>query len=79
MKSKLGYLLRGLVHKLSTTGNTTSTSMLNLLIQHKDVEYKLDQFWERESMGVKPADEDKNTETKDFYKEYEDKSVIIYS
>ena len=49
--------------------------MLNVLIQQKDEEYKLDRFLELESMVVKPVDEAKNMGTKCFYEKYEDKSI----
>jgi hypothetical protein len=36
----------------NSTGYTTSASMLNILIQHKNEEYDLEHFWKLESMGV---------------------------
>ena len=74
VKSKMEYLLSGQARTSFATGKTTST-MLNVLIQHKDRENKLDRFWELEWMVVQSCDEIKNTETKDFYEEYENKSI----
>jgi hypothetical protein len=42
VQSRLGYLLSGPMS--NSTGNTTSASMLNILIQHKNAEYDLERF-----------------------------------
>jgi hypothetical protein len=50
VQSRLGYLLSRPMS--NSTGYTTSASMLNILIQHKNEEYDLERFWKLESMGV---------------------------
>jgi hypothetical protein len=50
VQSRLGYFLSGPMS--NSTGYTTSASMLNILIQHKNAEYDLERFWKLESMGV---------------------------
>jgi hypothetical protein len=71
VQSRLGYLLSGPMS--NSTGYTTSASMLNILIQHKNEEYDLERFWKLESMGV-TTDEYTNINN-DFSETYETTSI----
>jgi hypothetical protein len=71
VQSRLGYLLFGPMS--NSTGYTTSASMLNILIQHKNEEYDLERFWKSESMGV-TTDEYTNINN-DFSETYETTNI----
>jgi hypothetical protein len=71
VQSRLGYLLSRPMS--NSTGYTTSVSMLNILIQHKNEEYDLERFWKLESMGV-TTDEYTNINN-DFSETYETTSI----
>jgi hypothetical protein len=71
VQSRLGYLLSGPMS--NSTRYTTSASMLNILIQHKNEEYDLERFWKLESMGV-TTDEYTNINN-DFSETYETTSI----
>lgn len=50
VKSKLGYLLSGPVP--SNSSPTSSTSILNVMISHKNDELDIERFWTLESLGI---------------------------
>ncbi|VDI06839.1 Hypothetical predicted protein [Mytilus galloprovincialis] len=56
VKSRIGYLLSGPTQK-STEG---TTSMMNILIGHKEEEYDLENFWKIESLGITPQNKEKS-------------------
>ena len=51
VESKIGYLLSGPTKKSTNEGGS---SMLNILISHKEEEDDLETFWKIESLGVTP-------------------------
>jgi hypothetical protein len=51
MKFKLLYLLSGAISKNQNTIKK-STSIMNIVIYHKDEDYQLRRFWELESTGI---------------------------
>jgi hypothetical protein len=71
VQSRLGYLLSRPMS--NSTGYTTSASMLNILIQHKNEEYDLERFWKLESMGV--TTHEYTNINNDFSETYETTSI----
>ena len=68
VKSKLGYLLSG--PTFNSNVSTVTTTMMNVLIQHKQEEVDLEKFWNLESLGVTKK-ETRSTNEQSFYDTYE--------
>ncbi|VDI70021.1 Hypothetical predicted protein [Mytilus galloprovincialis] len=56
IKSRIGYLLSSPTQKL-TEG---TISVINILIEHKEEEYDLENFWKIESLGITPQTKEKS-------------------
>ena len=68
VKSKHGYLLSGPI--FNSNVSTVTTTMMNVLIQHKQKEVDLEKFWNLESLGVTKK-ETQSTNEQSFYDTYE--------
>lgn len=69
VKSKLGYLLSGPTFNQNVSTTCISTTMMNVLIQHKQEEVDLEKFWNLESIGV--TEKEMSTKENSFYDTYE--------
>lgn len=73
VNSKIGYLLSGPVP--AKGNNNMSTSMMNILVCHKEEEIDLEKFWKLESLGI-DTKEQNDPKLNDIIEDYMDNSVI---
>ncbi|CAC5415005.1 unnamed protein product [Mytilus coruscus] len=72
VKSKIGYLLSGLIKGLPENPDHTHTSTINILVGHKVAELNLEKFWEVEAAGIE------STDNKSENGQFQDANCISY-
>ena len=76
VESKLGYLLSGPVNRKTST-SLAATSMMHVMLSHREEEGDLEKFWEIENIGAEVTQKPEVTSLQEVMKNYQDSNIRL--